>query len=124
MTDQPTNDRVPEFRQEIEDLGAKGSVGKTESLLLKVSSIALGLGVVLAVIGAGMLTTTSDGADQRAFLGQTSFLATVIVIVAAALFVRYSLGRYLRFWMIRLIHEQRTQTDRIVDAIDRASQPR
>lgn len=123
MTENTTGDRAAEFRKEIEDLGATGSVGKTEGLLLRLSSIALGLGVVLAVLGAAILTTTSDGADQRAFLGQTTFLGTVIVIVGAALFVRYSLGRYLRFWMIRLIHEQRVQTDRIVDAIDRASQP-
>ena len=67
--------------------------------------------------------STSDGADQRAFLGQTTYLGIVLVIVGAALFVRYSLSRYLRYWMIRLIHEQRTQTDRIVDAIDRASAP-
>lgn len=123
MTDNTTGDRAAAFRKEIEDLGATGSVGKTEGLLLRLSSIALGLGVVLAIAGAAMLTTTSDGADQRAFLSQTTFLGTVIVIVGAALFVRYSLGKYLRFWMIRLIHEQRTQTDRIVDAIDRASQP-
>ena len=43
------------------------------------------------------------------------------MIVGAALFIRYSLGRYLRFWMIRLIHEQRAQTDRVVEALDRMS---
>lgn len=121
MNDQPSNERVAEFRQAIEDLGSPGSVGKTEGMLLKLSSLALGLGVVLAIVGAAMLTTTSDAADQRAFLGQTTFLAIVLVVVAAALFVRYSLGRYLRFWMIRLIHEQRTQTDRIVEAIERGT---
>ena len=42
------------------------------------------------------------------------------IIAGAALFVRYSLARYLRFWLIRMTYESRANTDRIVDAIERA----
>ncbi len=31
------------------------------------------------------------------------------------MFLRYSLAQFLRFWLARLIYEQQTQTDRIVN---------
>ena len=43
------------------------------------------------------------------------------LLAGAALFVRYSMARYLRFWLVRLVHESRANTDRIVDAIERGS---
>jgi len=31
--------------------------------------------------------------------------------------VRYSLARFLRFWLVRLVHEHRSETDRVVEAL-------
>ena len=45
-----------------------------------------------------------------------------LTVVGAALFLRYSLGRYLRFWLLRLIYEEHTTADRQVDAIERLGQ--
>ena len=55
------------------------------------------------------------------FLATGSFLGIALIIAGAALFVRYSLARYLRFWLVRLVYESRANTDRIVEAIDRAA---
>lgn len=115
--------RVAEFTEEINNLRLRGSSAGDERKLLMVGVAALVLGVVLALVGAGIVGSTSDSADQRAFLGQTTFLGLALLIAGAAVFVRYSLSRYLRFWMIRLIHEQREQTDRVVEAIRLASEP-
>lgn len=117
-----SSDRVDQFKQEIGDLRLKGSSAADENRLARLGTLALAAGVVLAVVGAVMVYSTSDAADQRAFLAQTTFLGLALLIVGSAIFIRYSLSRYLRFWMIRLIHEQRSQTDRIVEAIEKASQ--
>ena len=37
------------------------------------------------------------------------------------MFLRYSLAQFLRFWLARLIYEQQTQTDRIVNEVARVS---
>jgi hypothetical protein len=42
---------------------------------------------------------------------------------SGALFVRYSLARYLRFWLIRSSYEERANADRIVAAIEHAAGP-
>ena len=39
--------------------------------------------------------------------------------IGAALFVRYSMTRYLRYWLIRTVYEQRLQTDRTVEVLER-----
>jgi hypothetical protein len=42
-------------------------------------------------------------------------------VAGGALFLRYSLATFLRFWLARLIYEQQAQTDRIVGQGDTAS---
>lgn len=47
-----------------------------------------------------------------------ALLGIVLALGSVALFVRYSLSRWFRYWLIRLIHEDRQQTDRIVEATE------
>ena len=42
-----------------------------------------------------------------------------LVAVGSALFVRYSMSRYMRYWLLRLVYEQRLQTDRTVEVLER-----
>ena len=39
-----------------------------------------------------------------------------VAVVGAAIFLRYSLAQFLRFWLARLIYEQQAATDRIVES--------
>lgn len=116
--------RVAEFRGEIDRLKLKGGSAEGEKRLLALGVILMVVGVALAVFGAVEVGLMGDSpADQRAYMAQGSFLGIALTIVGAALFVRYSLARYLRFWLIRSTFEQQANTDRIVDAIDRAAGP-
>jgi hypothetical protein len=113
-----SGDRVSEFRTEMQQLKLQGSSGSAERWMLVVGAILAIVGVVLAVMGAIQVINSGDSpADQRAFMASGSLLGLVLVVAGAALFVRYSLGRYMRFWLIRLVYEGRADTDRIVDAI-------
>jgi uncharacterized membrane protein YidH (DUF202 family) len=114
--------RIDQFRSEVDGLKLKGSSGQGEQRLLVIGIVLTLIGVALAVVGA--ITVAQAGgspADQRANMAQGSFLGIALIIAGAALFVRYSLARYLRFWLIRLTYESRANTDRIVDAIERAA---
>ena len=116
--------RADEFTEEISKLKLSGSSAENESRAIKLGIAGLVIPIVMAIVGILLVMSTSDAADQRAYASQTFWLGNIIVIVGAALFIRYSLGRYLRFWMIRLIHEQRAQTDRVVEALERSSAQR
>ena len=117
------SERMHEFAREVNAMKLKGASAESEQRNVVLGVVALVVPVVLAVLGIVLVMSTSDAADQRAFASQTFWLGNIVVVVGAAVFLRFSLGRFLRFWMVRLIHEQRTQTDRIVAAIERASEP-
>lgn len=116
--------RVEQFRQEVDSLNLKGGSAEGEKRLLALGVALMVVGVALAVFGAIEVGLMGDSpADQRAYMAQGSFLGIALTIVGAALFVRYSLARYLRFWLIRTTFEQRSNADMIVAAIDRAAGP-
>ncbi len=114
--------RIEQFKSEIEDLKLRGSSSDGEKRLLALGIALAVIGVALAVLGAIQVGATGGSpADQRAYMAQGSFMGLALIIAGAALFIRYSLARYMRFWLIRLTYESRANTDRIVDAIERAS---
>ncbi len=114
--------RIDQFRSEVDGLKLKGSSGQNEQRLLIVGVLLTVVGVGLAILGAVQVGTSGGSpADQRAYMAQGSFLGLALIIAGVALFIRYSIARYLRFWLIRLTYESRANTDRIVDAIERAS---
>lgn len=122
MNEQP--DRVAEFTAEIESMKLKASGADGEKRLLILGALAVVAGVVLAVVGGVQVVNAPTPMDQQAYLATGALLGIALMIAGAALFVRYSLARYLRFWMVRLVFESRANADRIVDAIERASGPR
>jgi len=122
MNEQP--DRVAEFTNEIESMKLKATSAAGEKRLLVLGLVALAAGLVLTIVGGIQVTNNTAPADQRAFMATGTFIGIALIIAGAAFFIRYSLARYLRFWLLRLVWESRANADRIVDAIDRASQPR
>ncbi|HKY14544.1 MAG TPA: hypothetical protein VJM33_06430 [Microthrixaceae bacterium] len=111
-------DRVDEFKSEIESMKLRGAGADSEKRLLALGLLAAVAGLVLAIVGGIQVSGTTEPADQRAFMATGTFLGIALIIAGAALFLRYSMSRYLRFWMIRLIHESRANTDRMVAAIE------
>jgi hypothetical protein len=118
--DQPQpagDDRISRFRSDIDDLRIAGS-GAGEQRMLVVGAVLMAVGVVLALFGAVMVGTSGGSpADQRAYMAQGSFLGLTLAVVGAALFVRYSTARFLRFWLIRSTYEGRANADQVVAAI-------
>ena len=111
------SERIDAFNQEIGSMKLRGANASGERILVILGALALAVGFALAILGGIQTSGTTNQADQRAFMATGSFLGIALVVVGAALFVRFSLARYLRFWLVRLVHESRSNTDRIVDAI-------
>lgn len=114
-------ERIEAFTEEIGSMKLRGSSASGERTLVLLGIAALVVGTALAVVGGIQASGTTNQADQRAFMATGSFIGIALVIVGAALFVRFSLARYLRFWMVRMVHESRANTDRIVRAINEAA---
>jgi hypothetical protein len=116
MDDNPT--RVAAFQDEIDSMKLKAAGAQNETRLLAVS-ILLGIaGLALAVLTAVQVPNESDPVKQTTLLATGSYLGIALLIAGGALFVRFSMARHLRLWLIRLVHEGRSNTDRIVAAIE------
>lgn len=118
----PEAARVAEFREEMGRIGVKGAGATVERWMLIVGTALVVVGVALGVMGAVQTINAGDSpSDQRAFTASGVLLGILLAVAGAALFMRYSISRFMRFWFLRLVYENRAETDRIVDAIERAS---
>jgi hypothetical protein len=109
--------RLAQFQDEVAKLKLKGGGANPERTG---SSWGVGLGIFGAIIvviawlsAKGASTATQLSAEVAAVLG------LLVALVGVALWVRNSLTRYLRYWLIRLIYEDREQTERLIAAIEK-----
>ncbi len=107
MLEQP--ERVEQFKAEIADMKLADPATSRDRLLLRAGVALMVVGVVMAPIAYAVSHGTTNPLQQRD--------ALVLAVVGAALFLRYSIAQFLRFWMARLSWEQKAQTDRMVDAV-------
>ncbi len=113
--------RIDEFTAEIHSMKLKAGGAESEARLLLVGVLLAVAGLALAIYGGIMVQSDSNEFNQRSFMATGSFLGLALIISGAALFIRFSLARYMRFWMIRLLHDSRANTDRLVAAIESAA---
>ena len=107
-------DRIQTFTEEIAAMKLRGARADRERFLLILGVVGLVAGVGLAIFGGFQASGTSNTGDQVAFLATGTLIGLALVIAGTAIFVRYSLARFLRFWLVRLVHEHRTETDRVI----------
>jgi hypothetical protein len=111
-------DRINAFSDEIGELKLRAASADRERWLFLLGCAGLLAGLGLAIYGGFQASGTTDTADQFAFIATGSLLGLALIVGGTALFVRYSLTKFLRYWLVRLVHEQRTETDRLIAAID------
>jgi hypothetical protein len=110
------NDRVEQFKAQVADMGLRDPAAARDRLLLRASAALLAAGPIVGLIAYLMSHSSSDALAQRDAI-VLALLGVGLSVVGTALFVRYSLGQVLRFWLARLTFEQAAQTDRVVEAL-------
>jgi hypothetical protein len=114
MTDTPvaTSPRLQQFQSEVEQLKVNGGQANPERTWSIVGGLLMVAGLVVIIIAYSQTHSSKlpgDWADYNVL----SNLGLALVIIGAVLFLVMNLRRYLRYWLIRLIYEQREAADRI-----------
>jgi hypothetical protein len=124
-------ERLDEFAEEVKKLRISGGLanpertGTTLGVLLMVVG---GFIVVILSFGKRGETDFSDSASGLAEIIQatnnvwTALFGVALILIGLAIWIRNSLTRYFRYWLTRLIYEDRANTDRLIEAIERARQ--
>jgi hypothetical protein len=117
LNDMERSERIEQFKAEIADMGVKDpSVGR-DRLLLRAAVALLAVGPVLGIIAYFMSHGTENPLQQRDAI-VLALIGVAVSVTGGALFVRYALASFMRFWLARLCWEQQAQTDRVVAALD------
>jgi hypothetical protein len=118
MEDNPK--RVEQFKTEIADLRVGVPSSASDRKLLVLGILLVVLGIVLVLGGWYGASGEATIADQFPYLISGGVLGLACVTAGSVLFARYSMTRFLQYWLIRLVYEQEAQTDRIVEALGRS----
>jgi hypothetical protein len=105
--------RLDQFKADIADMKIRDPAVGRESLLLWVGIAGLVVGIAVTVI-AYFLSKNSNSPLDQADDHIVALIGVAVTVAGAAVFIRYSVAAFLRFWLARLIYEQRVQTDRLV----------
>jgi hypothetical protein len=119
MLDHP--DRVEQFKTEIAEMKLPDPASGRDRLLLRGGVVLMVAGIGVA-IGAYFLSHGTDVLLQQNDAQVLSVLGLTLAVVGGALFIRYSIAHFLRFWLARLSWEQQAQTDRLIEALGERDQ--
>jgi hypothetical protein len=107
-----TETRADRFVRELAELKIPDPASRRTGLWLRLGIVLMVAGLALGAGAFGMSHNTSDPLVQRDAI--TLGLAGVTAaVVGSALFLRYSLTGFLRFWMARQSFDLATLADRL-----------
>lgn len=99
----PTTDPTEEFLARVADLRV-GAAGR-DATMLKLGTVLMPVGIGIAIVAWFLSYNTSDPLEQRDAV-ILALIGVAISVVGTGVFLRYSIGEFLRFWMARLILQQ------------------
>jgi len=118
MTSEPT-DRVDQFKAEIAEMKLKTGRTGTERTFEIAGAVLMVAGIVIAFGAyAASLNVKAAPAGNIDVLNSNSYIALAIgglavSVMGGFVFLRYSLARFLRFWLLRQTYEQRVAIDEV-----------
>ena len=113
------NDRIERLKSDAAELNVSKGAAR-DGLWQTVGAIAMVAGVALAFFAY----QSSLGKDDPRDIDSLQILAVsmlALAVVGAAVFLRYSLARFLRFWLLRQLYEGQAHIDQVVAALQEPS---
>jgi hypothetical protein len=109
------NDRIERLKSDAAELNVSKGAAR-DGLWQTVGALAMVAGVALAFVAYQL----SLGKDDPRDIDSLQILAVsmlALAVAGAAVFIRYSLARFLRFWLLRQLYEGQAHIDQVVAAL-------
>ena len=111
-----SSERLAQFQDEVAKLKVTGGGANPERLGAQWGIGLTIVGFLVAVIAYwSALDSKSTNTQLRSQI--IAIIGIGLALVGIVIWVRNSITRYLRYWIIRLVYEEREQTDAIVKAL-------
>jgi hypothetical protein len=111
-----SSERLAQFQDEVAKLKVTGGGANPERLG---AQWGIGLTIVGFVVAIIAYWSALDSKNTNTQL-RSQIIAIIgigLALVGIVIWVRNSITRYLRYWIIRLVYEQREQTDALIKAL-------
>ncbi len=109
----PVTPRLQQFQAEVDQLKVTGGRANPERVGRGLGAVLMAIGIVIGLYAYLGLSHPTTNPLQQGDATVVGLLGVSVTLVGAALFVVFSLTRYFRYWLVRLIYEQRDQMDRL-----------
>jgi hypothetical protein len=116
-------DRVEQFKTEIAEMHLPDPASGRDRLLLRGGVVLMVAGVIVTIVAYSMSHGTTNVLTQND-AQVVGMIGIAVTVLGGALFLRYSIAHFLRFWLARLSWEQAAQTDRLVEALGSGTETR
>ena len=107
----PPTPRLQQFQEEVDQLRVTGGRANPERTGRNLGVAFMALGILLGIYAYFGLSHSTTNPLQQGDATVVGLLGVSFSIVGVGLFAVFSLTRYFRYWLVRLIYEQREQTD-------------
>jgi hypothetical protein len=120
MREHVMNDRIERLKSDAAELNVGKGAGR-DGLYQTLGAVAMGVGVVMAFVAYQLSLGKDDQRDIQS-LQILALAMLALAVVGGAVFLRYSMARFLRFWLLRQLYEGQAHIDQVVTALgERAS---
>jgi hypothetical protein len=110
-------DRIQQLKDDLASLRITDPSAERDRLAARVGVAGLVGGIVLVVVAYALSHATTNPLAQRDAL-VLALLGVACTVAGAALYLKGALAGFLRFWLVRDLHERRMQTDRIIQSLE------
>ena len=112
-------DRIEQFKADVASMKIADPSTSRDHLAARLGLAAMVIGVALGVY-AYLLSYGADAdnpAPQQRDAIIVALIGVSVAVVGGALYLKGALAGFLRFWLVRDLHERRFQTDRLLDGL-------
>jgi hypothetical protein len=113
-------DRIEQFEADLAELRIVDPSASRDQLAARAGLVGLVVGIALPAVAYALSHGTTNALEQRDAI-VLALLGIASAVAGGALYLKGALAGFLRFWLLRDLHERRAQTDRIVGG-DRAGE--
>jgi hypothetical protein len=115
-------DRIEQLKTDLAELRIKDPSTSADRTAVRLGLAGLVIGVGLAIVAYTMSHGTTDPLAQRDAL-VLALIGVSITVAGGALYLKGALAGFLRFWLVRDLHERRQQTDRLLAGLAGGERP-
>ena len=110
-------DRIEQFKADIADLKIADPSSSRDRLATRLGIAAMVIGIAVYAYTLSYGADADNPAPQQRDAIVLALIGVAVAITGGALYLKGALAGFLRFWLLRDLHERRAQTDRLLEGL-------